>query len=899
MKKSLVVTTLATALMLICATSGCSPAGKSSHAKSDNTPLSAKNADAATKGGAGQLDAMTAAAPISPSNKPGTIVGTPAAPAEPAATRLKAEAAEKPAAEAKAEPAPEAKAEPPAAEVKLAAEPAEKPAAAEKPAVAEKPPVPEKPAVAEVEKEVDVADAEAPAEPADAATEPKTDEVKSTTPAKQPEKKPQIVVEPDSKEKPKKLDAVSGTDLEEQETVADTYMRAQKHYYDGDLQAARALLKQIRKRQPYYDMAQRFLKVVEADIERAERQQELDEQEAGFHDAQVQRLYNDASHRYNERKYVEAVDKIEQAYKLDPNNEKVRKLRADARMAKANADLDVNGLNQDARMSEALANIEKIATPPPDLKAPRPLPQEDLEPDAEAQRALQEKLNQRVDINLEATPLDYLLNILYRSTGVNIIAKPEDLEGKTLTVHVEGIKLIDLLDYISKTLGVSFTRSRNAIWLQGGGEAQSGPLMDWRVIPLHKGLIDVTSDKASTSSDLEKALEKVADLIDWPQGSQWYLDRMTNSLIVRTTSESMEQFTRLVSKLDVTPVMVLIETKFIQLSSKDFSDLGIDWKLTSDLALAKKDGQNSIQVDSGLGVKLPTPVPAGSDFDSTSGLDAVLAGVMTVPQFQMTLHALKASGRTSDLGGPQIIAVNNGTASIEVTQDDYYVKDYQIDRQDFSGSTFSNNLYPTNPTIPPIVPGTGTTVNNNLDWAAPVIKPQYDKVETGFKLKVSPSVGRDLRDITLVLEPEINDLVNTLRTPIASPTVTGQALQVEQPIIAKRKLSVKCVVADGYVVAMGGLVKQKKERGVVKVPVLGDIPLLGLLFRHENEKNVKYNLLIFVTAKILTTEGRTYVDAGLEGEAFRNNAAAGADAAAGGNDRARDLRDRVEVQVIR
>ena len=896
MKKALVVTTLATALMLICVTSGCSPFGKGSPAKSDNKTATITKKDAARKGGPVKLDATTSAAPVAPS-----------ASAAPSGTAAQVAAAAPAAREPK--PAPAAAAAPEAKQPDATAKPDAAAAAPAPPQPAE-PAAPAEPAVPPAddgaEKTVDVPAAEVPEAPADAAAEPKAAEVKlapDAAAAEEPKTAPPSsaqkgggTVKPE--EKLKKLDAVSGADIAEREAVADTYMRAQGHYYDGNLQAARTLLKTIYKGQPYYDMAQRFLKVVEVDIAKAEREQDIEEQEAGFHDAQVQRLYREADRKYNERRYAEAADKIEQAYKLDTNNEKVRRLRADALMARGNADLDINGLNQDARMSEVLANIEKIATPPPNTKAQRPVPQETPEPDAEAQRLLEEKLNQRVDINLEATPLDYLLNILYRGTGVNIIAKPEDLEGKTLTLHVEGIKLIDLLDYISKTLGVSFTCSRNAIWLQGGGEAQSGPLMDWRVIPLNKGLIDVANEKNSTTSDLEKALEKLADLIDWPQGSQWYLDRMTNSLIVRTTSESMEQFTRLVRALDVTPVQVLIETKFIQLSSKDFSDLGIDWKLTSDLALAKKDGQNSVQVDSGMGVKLPTPVPAGSDFDDTSGFSAIVAGVMTVPQFQMMLHAIKASGRSSDLGGPQVIAVNNGLATIEVTQDDFFVKDYQIDRQDFSGSTFSNSTYPTGTVN---LPGASTT-NTNLDWAAPVIKPVYDKVETGFKLKVSPSVGRDLKDITLYLEPEINDLVNTLKTPIASTVVTGTPLQVEQPIVAKRKLSVKCVVADGYVVAMGGLVKQTKERGMVKVPLLGDIPLLGALFRHENEKNVKYNLLIFVTARILTSEGRTYVDAGPEGEPFRNGAALGAAAAADGGgpaaERARDLRDRVEVQVL-
>jgi len=863
---------------LICFLAGCSGNGSPAARKPDG-----KSIELAKGQPAAEIDAVTSAAPVPDSKADGgrTQVAAAKPAPEPVAETAEAEAV-------KAEVDDAAPARPPAEPgarqpVELAQADAEPEEAAGEAEPAEEPEAAAEDAEPAAEVEAEPEPEREPAEEADAVAEGAPDDEEPKTkvldmPAKPTHADAPEVAWPEPDEK----------GVRRREEVADIYMRAQRHYYDGDLIAARDLLTRVRKGQPYYDMAQRFLQLVDAEIAKAQREENIEKEEAEYREGKVKRLYREALRAYNAKKYPEAVELADQAYRLDPNNMKVRELRADARMMRGDSEMKDNSLNQDARISEVLANIEKIATVPPELpRAARPLNDDEPDPDADAKRVLDEKLNQRITVNLEATPLDYLINILFRSTGVNIVAKPEDLEGKTITLHVEDIKLIDLLDYVSKTMGVTFTRSRNALWLQGGGDTQSGPLMDWRVLPLNKGLIDVTNEKNSDTSDLEKALEKLADLIDWPQGSQWYLDRMTNSLVVRTTSESMEQFTRLVRALDVTPVQVLIETKFIQISSKEFADLGIDWKLTSDLALAKKDGSNKIQIDSGMGVKLPAPVTAGPDFDSTAGFDAIVAGVMTVPQFQMTLHALKASDHTSDLGGPQIIAVNNGLASIEVTQDDYFVKDYDIDRQDFSGSSFYNNVN-TDTTIP--VPGTGNT-SVDYDWAAPVIKPVYEKLETGFKLKVQPSVGRDLKDITLYLEPEINDLVDTLKTPIASSVVTGTPLQVEQPIIAKRKMSVKLTVADGYVVAMGGLVKQKKEKGVVKVPVLGDIPLLGLLFRHENEKNVKYNLLIFVTAKILTSEGRTYVGAGPEGAA----AAASGDAAG----RSRELRDRVEVKVVR
>ena len=733
---------------------------------------------------------------------------------------------------------------------------------------------------------------EAPAAGQEPAEEPPDEEpaegrvkVVGTKPATPPEDQP-AGQEPTAedlmgKEKPE-IEVVGG-DIRERERISELYVKAREYYATGNLYAARSLLERVRKGQPYHDMAQRFLKVIAEEIDRHREDVKFDKELLDLRDRTVQRMFREAEKAYNTKQYSRAVDLLDEAYLLNPEEPRVRSLRADARIARANEDMLDNSANQDARIAESMSDIERLGTVPRELpRAPRPAAKEQPQEDQDQARILEEKLNQKVSANLDATPLDYLLNILFRGTGVNIVAKPEDLEGKAVTLHVEEIKLIDLLDYISKTLGVNFTRAGNAIWMTGGGDVQAGPMMKWRVIPLNKGLIDVSKEEASTDSDLEKLLKELPNIIDWPTGSQYYLDRKTNSIFVRTTSESMEQLVELVNTVDVTPVQVLIETKFIEITSKDFSDLGIEWKTTSDLPLTKKDGMNNLQIDSGMGVSLPAPVAAGSVVPETAGFDAILAGVMTVPQFQLTLHALKATGHTSTLGEPRLIAVNNSTASMDIVRDMYYVSDYEIDRQLFDGSSFSS----TTDTLGNVIPGQN---NQNLNFAAPIIVPKYEKTDPiGFKLKVTPSVGKDLKDITLALEPEITDLVEMLKTSIAVGAEGGQPLQVEQPIISKRTLKAKLTVSDGYVVVLGGLARQTKEKGQVKVPILGDIPLLGLLFKHDTEKNVKSNLLIFVSAKILTSEGRMYVGAGPGDLGLGTLSTA---------ERVRQLRERIEVEV--
>ena len=203
MRKALAVTTSVTALMLMSLLCGCIGSRTTTLEKPNGEQALLANAK---QPGNGSVDATTSAAPLT---KP--LVQTPRQVAE----------APKPA----AEPA------------KLAAEP-EEPKPAEQPAAEDKAEDAAQPGNEKVaDKTIDTGDDEAP-----------------------PEDKPAVVGKPYDRDRKAPL---SDEDIAEREAVTEIYMRAQKYYYDGDLEAARALLRKVSKGQPHYDVAQRFLKVVE------------------------------------------------------------------------------------------------------------------------------------------------------------------------------------------------------------------------------------------------------------------------------------------------------------------------------------------------------------------------------------------------------------------------------------------------------------------------------------------------------------------------------------------------------------------------------------------------------------------------------------------------------------
>jgi type II secretory pathway component GspD/PulD (secretin) len=169
------------------------------------------------------------------------------------------------------------------------------------------------------------------------------------------------------------------------------------------------------------------------------------------------------------------------------------------------------------------------------------------------------------------------------------------------------------------------------------------------------------------------------------------------------------------------------------------------------------------------------------------------------------------------------------------------------------------------------VTGTGgTTTSQTVTYMVPKITQQ----NIGFVLDVTPSVGRDLRHIVLELIPNITDVeggTEAFGKVDVIPTASSKPISVEQPIIKTQTLNTRLVTSDGDLVVIGGLMGQNTTKQVKKVPVLGDIPLLGYLFRHTTDTISKTHLIIVVKAQIIDPSGRTYTDGN-----GRNGAAAAA-----------------------
>lgn len=632
--------------------------------------------------------------------------------------------------------------------------------------------------------------------------------------------------------------------------------KAQDAYRRGEHEAARDLLSALILDNPGDQEARDLLNRVELSTAKKEQKAQARDQKNKEHEEvkdEVRRIreLRDLIHL---GKFEDVAQQSENLLKERPDWPEVqgiRELAYHAMETNREKRADIEGEISDRR---ALSKTEETSVIP---EEPSPIlrPQPGSQPSSPDLTAMEEKLQQKVSVNLVEADLSYVLDLLFRATGVNIVANPEMIGQKQITVHVEQIPLQDLLEYISRNYGILFSVNPSAVWVS----TPEQPFLETQIRHLNKGLTDVAEAAESTTSDVEKLLERLPELIDWPQGSQYYVDRKKNVLFLRSTPEALAKANELVNAVDESPLQILIETRFIELEADQFKDLDVDFSLTSDFAVLRKRGGNKVQIDAGTGTELgggvgdirPSDDPAPNADPNSEGLDLTLSGVLTDPQFQLVIKALQDSKKAKTLAAPRILAMNNYTSEIEITQSLIYIENYEVDRADISGTTVG--------AVPgQQIPGTGELSSE------PIIIPQFaEGEEIGFRLKVTPSVGLDHRQITLVLEPEITEQVDEITFNLIIPDFEGDA-PITRPIISKRVFTTKVTVDDGSVLALAGLMRHRKGKRLTKIPVLGDIPYLRVLFRREGDFDIKTNLLIFVKATLLDGQGRRYIDAGSE-----------------------------------
>lgn len=274
------------------------------------------------------------------------------------------------------------------------------------------------------------------------------------------------------------------------------------------------------------------------------------------------------------------------------------------------------------------------------------------------------------------------------------------------------------------------------------------------------------------------------------------IDERTNKIAVTDYPEKIREIAQIINAFDEKTPQVLIDAQIIEIRPTDKFEAGVDWEYW-----IKKH------------FKVASSLPMGT----SSRL--LLGTASTTPagegDYKAILDLLRTIGDTKILSSPRIMALNNQEAKILVGTKDAYITSSTSQAGDSSV--------------------TSQTVNF---------------VDVGIKLFVTPTINRD-GFVTMKIKPEISSAERT------NITFDNKITQV--PIVTTSEAETSVMVKDGVTIIIGGLRKDEKSSTIKKVPLLGDVPLIGLAFRNKTEELKKTELVILLTPHVLTG-GVSYTD---------------------------------------
>lgn len=275
-------------------------------------------------------------------------------------------------------------------------------------------------------------------------------------------------------------------------------------------------------------------------------------------------------------------------------------------------------------------------------------------------------------------------------------------------------------------------------------------------------------------------------------------DHATNSVIVRATHSELEQINDVIAELDRKPGQVLFEARMIEVNTTKLEELGINWEQITKFTTKVTEGYH--------GTGQPGQFPVDIDYTELGEVHRLYRQDHT---FELTLDALISEGHATLLTNTKIVTIDGEPAEI------------------FAGET-----------VPVVI----TSLQSPGASGGTLQSIQLEKIDVGVKLNITPRIcDGDL--ITTLVEPEVSRIIQ-----FVGP-------DEDLPETSTRRARALVRMGNGETIYLGGLLSEEERTTVKKVPLLGDIPLLGHLFRHTKKELDQFDLIIELRPTIVGDRG--------------------------------------------
>ncbi|MEI6566995.1 MAG: hypothetical protein WCR20_09975 [Verrucomicrobiota bacterium] len=293
------------------------------------------------------------------------------------------------------------------------------------------------------------------------------------------------------------------------------------------------------------------------------------------------------------------------------------------------------------------------------------------------------------------------------------------------------------------------------------------------------------------------------------------VDAETRSLIIIADDETTAHISQVVSNLDRPKPQVLIKVVFLEVTHNNSSDIGLEGGWAKNVGNSTTGAMGNAFGMSSLSSAVSSNSSLNALGQSTSSFGQVPPGAglyqVFAQDYQVTLRAIAQSGKAKVLSRPSIIARNSQPATITVGQSVPLITNVRFDN-------FGNAI-------------------NSVSYTS-----------VGIILRVTPFITSEGM-VEMIVSPETSELVADRSQWV--PLSSGSSGAVSAPLINSRSADTVVVTPNGQTVIIGGLMQDSKAESSSKIPFLGDIPLLGNLFKRQAKNGSKTELLIFLTPHII------------------------------------------------
>ncbi len=394
-----------------------------------------------------------------------------------------------------------------------------------------------------------------------------------------------------------------------------------------------------------------------------------------------------------------------------------------------------------------------------------------------------------VTLDFRDADIRNVLRILSYKSGVNIVPGP-DVTG-LITIQLTDVPWEKALDVILKTYGYGYERQANIITVSTFEKLADQRKIEKELAEQEPLVTEVFTLNYAKAKDVQSAIKEMLTA-----RGRINSDERTNTIIITDSSSNMERIKTVMPTLDLITPQVLIEAKVIETRIDNSDKLGVDWTFKATAALPQRPVLWPFD-------KRSTSKYAPDDFPAATSTEFKF-GTLNFSQFQAVLEMLSSRTDTNILSNPRIVTLDNQEAKITV------------------GTKWPIAQYTYN--------------SDQAKWQVS----GWEYLDFGILLKVTPHVNKE-GFVTLDIAPEVSE---------QNGSVTFETATI--PILTTQETTTRVMIKDGETLIIAGLLKDKTTDTKKKVPILGDIPILGLIFQKKETTIEKKDLLIFITPHIIT-----------------------------------------------